>query len=110
MSVAEYINAADVFVLGSHTEGWSTSLVEALACGKPIVTTDVSSANDIVRNGVTGYIVKDRNPEDFNSYIDQALNLKNVHSISETIAKRYSKATLRNDLVSSWDNLREVLQ
>jgi glycosyltransferase involved in cell wall biosynthesis len=41
--IAELMQAADVFVLGSHREGSGYSLIEALACGLPPVVTDISS-------------------------------------------------------------------
>ena len=40
--LALYLQAADLFVMGSEKEGWSTSLVEALACGLPMVSTHFS--------------------------------------------------------------------
>ncbi len=44
--VVGYYQAADVFVLPSHWEGWSLSLGEALMSGLPCVITDVGSADD----------------------------------------------------------------
>ena len=105
-TVAEYINSSDVFILGSYTEGWSTSLVEALACGKPIVTTDVSSASDIVRDGITGFIVEQRNPILFNDYIDKALCLKNIKQITEGMALKYSKSSLYKDFINNWQTVK----
>jgi glycosyltransferase involved in cell wall biosynthesis len=51
---------ADVFVSGSHQEGFSLALLEALAQGLPAVVTDVGSARDVVQNGVTGYVITSR--------------------------------------------------
>jgi|WetSurMetagenome_2_1015567.scaffolds.fasta_scaffold130522_2 glycosyltransferase involved in cell wall biosynthesis len=110
VTVAEYINASDVFILGSYTEGWSTSLIEALACGKPIVTTDVSSAHEIVKEGVTGYIVKERNALLFNFYIEEALKLNDVELKSKQIANKYSKSKLYHDFTSNWTTVKEILQ
>jgi glycosyltransferase involved in cell wall biosynthesis len=60
--LACYLRAADLFVMGSEKEGWSTSLVEALSSALPIVTTRFSSADTIVKNGINGFIVP-REPE-----------------------------------------------
>jgi glycosyltransferase involved in cell wall biosynthesis len=109
-TVADYINAADVFVLGSYTEGWSTSLIEALACGIPIVTTNVSSAFDIVSEGVTGFVVTEREQALFNACIDKALELKNVKTISEIMASKYKKSTLYSDFINNWSNFKILLK
>lgn len=110
VTVAEYLNAADVFILGSYTEGWSTSLIEALACGKPIVTTYVSSALDIVKEGLTGFIVRERSQTLFNKYIDKALELKNVEPVSIEIALKYKKSTLYNDFINNWESGKLIFQ
>lgn len=54
------LSEADVFVSGSHQEGFSLALLEALAQGLPAVVTDVGSARDVVRDGVTGYVINSR--------------------------------------------------
>ena len=58
-----WLNAADVFLYTSYGNGVPVSLVEALMCGIPIVTLDITGVHDIVINGETGYIVGERNPE-----------------------------------------------
>ena len=109
-TVAEYLNASDVFIFGSYTEGWSTSLIEALACGKPIVTTNVSSASDIVKDGITGFIVKERSPALFNKFIDEATDLKNVKSVSKKMALKYSKSSLYDDFTNNWKIIKTIFQ
>jgi len=59
------LSAADVFVSGSHQEGFSLALLEALAQGLPAVVTDVGSARDVVRDGQTGFVLDSRDPECF---------------------------------------------
>lgn len=73
--IACYLNAADVFVMGSFEEGWSTTLVEACACGVPCVVTNFSSSNDMVQNGENGYVVTSRDPEEFARRMDDCMNL-----------------------------------
>lgn len=73
--IAEYLNMADAFIMGSYKEGWSTSLVEATACGVPCVVTEFSSASDMVEDGVNGWVIKDRNEEDFTLRLKDALLL-----------------------------------
>ncbi|PXW96588.1 glycosyltransferase involved in cell wall biosynthesis [Sphaerotilus hippei] len=52
--VAEWINAADVLTLPSWSEGYPNVVVEGVACGRPVVATDVGGTREILnaRNGV----------------------------------------------------------
>lgn len=73
--IADYLNMADAFIMGSYKEGWSTSLVEATACGVPCVVTEFSSALDMVEDAVNGWVIKDRNEEEFTQRLKDALML-----------------------------------
>lgn len=100
--ISTYLNAADVFVMASHHEGWPTSLVEAMACGCAIVTTNVSAASDIVSDGRNGYIIYDRDPVNFASMIKKALELNNVKEYSMSVRDRFSVEYLKQDLEKVW--------
>lgn len=54
---------ADLFVLSSVTEGLPMTLLEAMAAGLPIVSTDVGGISELVANGETGVLVAPQNPE-----------------------------------------------
>jgi len=55
--------AFDVFVMSSITEGLGTSLLDAMACGKPIVATSAGGIPEVVADGQTGILVPPRNHE-----------------------------------------------
>lgn len=55
--VVPWYQAADVFVLPSHHEGLSNSLLEALSCGLPVVSTRVSGSTDIFEEADVGELV-----------------------------------------------------
>lgn len=56
----QLMNAADALVLVSEYEGMPTVVVEALACGIPVVATPVGGIPEIVVPGRTGWLVPDR--------------------------------------------------
>ncbi|MBN2190073.1 MAG: glycosyltransferase family 4 protein [Candidatus Aureabacteria bacterium] len=56
-AAAKYYRAADVFLLTSKYEGTARVLEEAAASSLPIITTAVSGAEDVVRDGHNGYII-----------------------------------------------------
>lgn len=55
--VPEIMRGLDCFVLPSLAEGISNTILEAMACGLPVVATDVGGNADLVIHGVTGQIV-----------------------------------------------------
>ncbi len=55
--------AFDIFVLSSVTEGLGTSLLDAMACGKPIVATHTGGIPEVVVDGQTGILVPPRDHE-----------------------------------------------
>nr|WP_315201410.1 TIGR03088 family PEP-CTERM/XrtA system glycosyltransferase [uncultured Albidiferax sp.] len=55
--VPEIMQGLDCFVLPSLAEGISNTILEAMACGLPVVATDVGGNADLVIHGVTGQIV-----------------------------------------------------
>src|SRR5206468_12582383 len=52
-----YYNRAKVFVLTSAAEGLSVAMMEAMSCGLPAVVPAVGDLGDVVRTGVTGYLL-----------------------------------------------------
>ncbi len=103
--VVKYLNAADVVAIGSKAEGWSVTMLEALACGKAIVSTVVSGARDMIVEGENGYVVEKRDPKCFAEAMVRALALKDADKISLSIANRYKLKNLARDLGKLWKPL-----
>ena len=55
--LVEYYNAADVCVFPSYYESFGLVPLEALACGTPVVATDVGDLKNIIREGETGFVL-----------------------------------------------------
>ena len=57
-----YMGLADICVLFSRWEGFGLVLAEYMLMGKPVVATDVGGISEVVENGVSGTLVKERDP------------------------------------------------
>jgi glycosyltransferase involved in cell wall biosynthesis len=60
--VRTLLQHADVFVLPSLWEGMPGAVMQAMATGLPVVATDVAGTNELVGEGVTGYLVPPKDP------------------------------------------------
>jgi glycosyltransferase involved in cell wall biosynthesis len=61
--LADHLREADIFILPSLEDGLALTVVEALACGLPVITTPNTGASDLVKPGVNGEIVPIRDPQ-----------------------------------------------
>ncbi|MEM1318211.1 MAG: glycosyltransferase family 4 protein, partial [Pseudomonadota bacterium] len=55
--VAPELALASIYVLPSYREGTPRSVLEAMACGRPVITTDAPGCRETVREGETGFLV-----------------------------------------------------
>lgn len=99
-NIALHLNAADLYIMGSYKEGWSTSLMEAVACGIPACVTDFSSANDIIIDGVNGYVVRDHDKTMFVECMKKALSLP--RPVKHDHILLYSAQNLQSDILKYW--------
>lgn len=79
------LSAADAMVLPSAREGLANAWVEALACGTPVVTTDVGGAGELIRSDVAGHLVE-RSPEAVAAAIRELLaNPRNPQDVADLV-------------------------
>lgn len=79
--------AFDLFVMSSVTEGLGTSLLDAMACGKPIVATTAGGIPEVVEDGKTGFLVP---PRDHQAMADAIVRLLK----DEALRRRMGEAGL----------------
>ena len=71
--VAAVLSISDVCVLSSSSEGFSNSILEYMAAGRPVVSTDVGGAREAVVHGETGYLVPTGDDEGLAGHISSLL-------------------------------------
>ena len=57
-----YYGAADALVLASSREGWANVLLEAMACGTPVIASDVWGTPEVVTGAAAGVLMRERTP------------------------------------------------
>ena len=67
------LSAADVFVLATRNEGWANVFLEAMACGLPVVTTDVGGNAEVVCRPELGRVVPFGDAAALTAALDEAL-------------------------------------
>ena len=70
--VARYYQAADVYIHAACTDTFPTTVLEALACGKPVVATAVGGIPEQIRDGITGFLTP---PGDANAMAQRIIQL-----------------------------------
>ena len=78
-------NSCDVFILPSHYEGMPMTILEAMACGKPIVTYDLYGMRDCVWHDVNGYLVKENDYHGFAKSVEKAYNNRKIFGVNSRI-------------------------
>ena len=72
--VSKYLNEIKLLVLPSSTEGLPNILLEAMACGTPILSTSVGAVPDIIKDCETGFLLESNNPTHIADKIIALLN------------------------------------
>ncbi len=87
--LAKLYKQAHCFCLFSHQENYPTVLMEAIACGTPIITYDIGGCKEICNNGTNGYIVE---KFDYKQIINAIGSVKKLNR--ETIVQKAQKHNL----------------
>jgi glycosyltransferase involved in cell wall biosynthesis len=91
---ADWMRAADVFCLPSYSEGCPNVVVEALACGRPLVATNVGGIPELVNEG-SGILIAPRDVAALRGALETAL------------AKQWDAAGIARTSTRSWDTVAE---
>lgn len=79
----KFYNKTDIYLCASTSEGFSLSVLEASACGRPVISTRVGGCEELISDGVNGFLV-DRDVESIREKIRYFLaDRKRVHEMGQ---------------------------
>lgn len=111
-SLPKIYSDLDIVTLTSFNEGTPVTIIEAMFCKKPVVTTNVGGISDLVIDKKTGYLIKKNDVENFSKalieLIDDPIKRSTFGENSfEYIKEKYSKERLIKDIEELYFNLTE---
>ena len=100
-----WMNACDLVILPSLSEGNPTVLPEALSCGKPFVGTRVGGVPEIITSDKLGLLVEPADPEDLAKKILIALSREWDHEAILAYAKRFTWENIAREIIGVYMNV-----
>ncbi len=105
----DYIKASDIFALNTSYEGFSHQILEAMAIGTPVVTTEIGGNPEVIRHGRNGVLL---DPNDKKGFAEAIVGLLSERAIAFSIAtaakKTVSKFTDEAMLVNISKEIKSI--
>jgi len=106
--IESFINAMDICVLSTFTEGISNSILEYMALGKPVIASHGGGTNEIIEDTHTGFLIKPSNPKELVEKIEILLNdaeLRNKMGIAgqERIKKIFTIDSMTDKYINFYE-------
>jgi glycosyltransferase involved in cell wall biosynthesis len=106
-NVTAYLNDADLYVHSSIYEGFGLTILEAMACGLPVISTDGIGNRELVINSENGFLITDFNPT---MMADKIELLYNDHKLRMLMGEKSLKISKNFDLELYIDQLLGIYQ
>ena len=103
----DYLNELNLVVLPSYTEGLPNLMLEAMACGTPVLVTPVGAIPDVITDGETGFIMENNSPECIAKNVLRALEYPNLDEIVKNAKKLVERAFTYGAAVEGYRKILE---
>lgn len=109
-TVTDFLHMTDVFVIPSLQEGMPNALLEAMACGLPVIASRIGGIVDVVKDGENGILFKPGNISDLASAINNLLKDVELRKrlgakAHKTITEKFSIDIVANEYIKLYKNL-----
>ncbi len=114
-NLASYYKGADALLISSKAEGWGMTAVESLACGTPVIMTNVGLAGEVVINNINGLVVpvgdEDRFIQAMKEFINNKMLRKRlIQGASEEIKNILTRQETLDKYKLSWDKAKKFVK
>jgi D-inositol-3-phosphate glycosyltransferase len=106
--LSTWMRASDVMLVPSRTESFGLVALESSACGTPVVASDVGGLMTLIDEGVTGFLVDERDPTVWADAVEVALDPANATAMSNAavlLARRYTWRSAASSLADLTEQL-----
>jgi glycosyltransferase involved in cell wall biosynthesis len=111
--IVDVYHALDWLVLPSRHEGFPNTVLEAMACGRPVIVSSAANAEGIVEEGKTGFVFPAGNPEALANCLRRALTLPDAtrramgREARAEVERHFSAAAMVNRFEALYEELLE---
>jgi glycosyltransferase involved in cell wall biosynthesis len=105
-----YLNQLRLLVLPSYTEGFPNIMLEAMACGTPVLATPVGAIPDVIIDGKTGFIMENNSPECIAENVIRALNALDLEQIAENGRRFVEEHFTFETVVENWTKILQNIE
>ncbi|MGZ7171686.1 MAG: glycosyltransferase family 4 protein, partial [Halobacteriota archaeon] len=101
----DYLQASKLLVLPSYTEGLPHAVLEAMACGTPVLATPVGAVPQVIKDRETGFIVHDNSPSSLAEGIVEALASPHLSRIAQNAKTLVQDEFRYENVLKTWQHV-----
>jgi len=106
-NLPQIYNTLKLLIIPSYTEGLPNVMLEAMACGTPVLATSVGAIRDIIKDGETGFILEYNTPKCIAKNITRALTDPNLENIALSAKDLVEREYTFDITVKQWKKILE---
>lgn len=104
-----HLNQLKLLVMPSYTEGLPNIMLEAMACGTPVLATPVGAIPDIIKDNQTGFLMENNSPECIAANVVRALEHPDLDGIAKRARALVEREFTLEKAVEKWSKLLEEI-
>lgn len=107
LNIHDCVQQADIFVLPSNYEGLSNALLEAMMLGVPCVATNYAGINEVIKNGVNGFVVPRDDVNELADVLKFLLDRPDLASFIGDVGKKTVNSYKKRTVIKEWTSVIE---